>query len=74
MVVTIAARKEIDEIVAEVLRLRPDIVIVSRARDAAHASHLYSIGVTDAVPETIEASLQLSEATPWSVSAFRPVP
>ncbi|MDQ2080338.1 cation:proton antiporter [Xanthobacteraceae bacterium Astr-EGSB] len=63
VVVTIAARKEIDEIVAEVLRLRPDIVIVSRARDAAHASHLYSIGVTDAVPETIEASLQLSEAT-----------
>ncbi|MEQ1652971.1 MAG: potassium transporter TrkA, partial [Hyphomicrobium sp.] len=24
--------------------------------------HLYAIGVTDAVPETIEASLQLSEA------------
>jgi CPA2 family monovalent cation:H+ antiporter-2 len=63
VVVTIAAQKEIDEIVAEVLRLRPDIVIVSRARDAAHASHLYAIGVTDAVPETIEASLQLSEAT-----------
>jgi CPA2 family monovalent cation:H+ antiporter-2 len=63
VVVTIASQKEIDEIVAEVLRLRPDIVIVSRARDAAHASHLYAIGVTDAVPETIEASLQLSEAT-----------
>jgi CPA2 family monovalent cation:H+ antiporter-2 len=42
--------------------LRPDILIVSRARDAAHASHLYSLGATDAVPETIEASLQLSEA------------
>ena len=41
---------------------RPDILIVSRARDAAHASHLYSLGATDAVPETIEASLQLSEA------------
>jgi CPA2 family monovalent cation:H+ antiporter-2 len=36
--------------------------IVSRARDATHARHLYGIGVTDAVPETIEASLQLSEA------------
>ena len=34
----------------------------SRARDAEHARHLYAIGVTDAVPETIEASLQLSEA------------
>ena len=43
--------------------VRPDILIVSRARDAAHASHLYEIGVTDAVPETIEASLQLSEAS-----------
>jgi CPA2 family monovalent cation:H+ antiporter-2 len=42
--------------------LKPDIVIVSRARDAAHARHLYAVGVTDAVPETIEASLQLSEA------------
>ena len=31
-------------------------------RDAEHARHLYRIGVTDAVPETIEASLQLSEA------------
>ena len=33
-----------------------------RARDAPHAAHLYAIGATDAVPETIEASLQLSEA------------
>ena len=38
------------------------MLIVSRARDAAHARHLYAIGVSDAVPETIEASLQLSEA------------
>ena len=38
------------------------MLVVSRARDADHARHLYEIGVTDAVPETIEASLQLSEA------------
>jgi CPA2 family monovalent cation:H+ antiporter-2 len=48
--------------VRQVRALRSDVVIVSRARDAAHARHLYAIGVTDAVPETIEASLQLSEA------------
>ncbi len=42
--------------------MRKDIVIVARARDSNHARHLYEIGVTDAVPETIEASLQLSEA------------
>lgn len=62
VIVTVAAPDAIDETVRQVRALRPDIVIVSRARDAAHARHLYAIGVTDAVPETIEASLQLSEA------------
>ena len=63
VIVTVATKTAIDEIVKQVRSLRADIVIVSRARDAAHARHLYAIGVTDAVPETIEASLQLSEAT-----------
>ncbi|THD36573.1 MAG: sodium:proton exchanger [Sphingomonas sp.] len=40
----------------------PDLTIVARARDAAHAAELYKAGVTDAVPETLESSLQLSEA------------
>ncbi len=35
---------------------------MARARDADHARTLYDLGATDAVPETIEASLQLSEA------------
>jgi K+:H+ antiporter len=51
-----------DEIVARVRELRGDIVIVARAGDEGHARRLYKLGVTDAVPETIEASLQLSEA------------
>jgi CPA2 family monovalent cation:H+ antiporter-2 len=62
VIVTVAAKTAIDEVVRQVRALRSDIVIVSRARDADHARHLYAIGVTDAVPETIEASLQLSEA------------
>jgi len=41
---------------------RADLLIVARARDGAHAAHLYRTGASDAVPETIEASLQLSEA------------
>ncbi len=41
---------------------REDLRIVARARDARHAAALYAVGATDAVPETIEASLQLSEA------------
>jgi len=43
-------------------RTFPDVPIVARARDTAHAAALYKAGVTDAVPETLEASLQLSEA------------
>jgi CPA2 family monovalent cation:H+ antiporter-2 len=43
-------------------RAFPDLPIVARARDTAHAAELYRAGVTDAVPETLEASLQLSEA------------
>jgi CPA2 family monovalent cation:H+ antiporter-2 len=62
VVVTIHDQGAIDEIVKTVRGLRPNIPIVSRARDATHARHLYKVGVTDAVPETIEASLQLSEA------------
>jgi Kef-type K+ transport systems, membrane components len=39
-----------------------DLPIVARARDTAHAAQLYRAGASDAVPETLEASLQLSEA------------
>lgn len=42
--------------------IAPDLPIIARARDAAHAAELYKAGVTDAVPETLESSLQLSEA------------
>ncbi len=62
VIVTIHDQAAIGEIVRVVRAMRPDMLIVSRARDATHARHLYAIGVTDAVPETIEASLQLSEA------------
>ena len=40
----------------------PDLTIVARARDTEHAAELYRAGATDAVPETLESSLQLSEA------------
>jgi CPA2 family monovalent cation:H+ antiporter-2 len=62
VIITIHTPRLIDEVVAHVRAMRPDILIVSRARDAEHARHLYELGATDAVPETIEASLQLSEA------------
>jgi CPA2 family monovalent cation:H+ antiporter-2 len=62
VVITIHMQEAIDDIVGHVRAARPDMLIVSRARDADHARHLYRIGATDAVPETVEASLQLSEA------------
>jgi CPA2 family monovalent cation:H+ antiporter-2 len=62
VIITIHSVGVIDDVVEHVRTMRPDILIVSRARDADHARHLYSLGATDAVPETIEASLQLSEA------------
>jgi CPA2 family monovalent cation:H+ antiporter-2 len=62
VIITIHTHDLIDAVVEHVRALRPDIIIVSRARDADHARHLYALGATDAVPETIEASLQLSEA------------
>lgn len=40
----------------------PEMPIISRARDASHAAALYRAGASHAVPETLEASLQLSEA------------
>jgi CPA2 family monovalent cation:H+ antiporter-2 len=63
VVITIEAAAAIDRVVNQVRELRPDVKIISRARDSEHARHLYTIGATDAVPETVEASLQLSEAS-----------
>ena len=62
VIITLNTPTQIDHVVSSIREKRPDIVIIARARDADHARHLYQLGVSDAVPETIEASLQLSEA------------
>jgi CPA2 family monovalent cation:H+ antiporter-2 len=62
LVVTMDAPRANEEVVEAARTLRADLTLVARARDADHAKTLYDLGVTDAVPETIEASLQLSEA------------
>jgi len=63
VIITVNKPSVADEIVERVRELRADILIVARAGDEGHARHLYKLGVSDAVPETVEASLQLSEAT-----------
>lgn len=62
LIVTMDAPESAEAIVATARSLRPDLTVVARARDARHARRLYELGATDAVPETVEASLQLSEA------------
>ena len=62
LVVTMDQPSSVERVVSTARSERPNLTIVARARDASHASKLYELGVTDAVPETIEASLQLSEA------------
>jgi monovalent cation:H+ antiporter-2, CPA2 family len=62
LIVTMNDHAASDRLVVAARAERADLLIVARARDARHAAHLYAVGATDAVPETIEASLQLSEA------------
>ncbi|GEP00703.1 cation:proton antiporter domain-containing protein [Methylobacterium haplocladii] len=62
LVVTLDTPSRVEAVVQAARAERADLTIVARARDARHATELYEMGVDDAVPETIEASLQLSEA------------
>ena len=62
LVVTMDAPEAAEAVVRAARELRPDLIVVARARDARHAQRLYELGATDVVPETVEASLQLSEA------------
>ncbi len=49
-------------LVTKLRQTYPDLLIVARARDTDHAAAMYRAGVSHAVPETLESSLQLSEA------------
>jgi CPA2 family monovalent cation:H+ antiporter-2 len=49
-------------LVTKLRQTHPELLIVARARDPDHAAALYRAGASHAVPETLEASLQLSEA------------
>jgi len=62
VVLTIDATSSLDAIVRAIRHDHPNLCLIARARDAEHAADLYRLGATDAVPETIEASLQLAEA------------
>ena len=52
----------VQRLVTKLRATYPGLLIVSRARDTDHAAALYRAGASHAVPETLESSLQLSEA------------
>ncbi|KAB7648573.1 cation:proton antiporter [Polymorphobacter fuscus] len=62
VVLTIDAAQSLETLVRLIRERYPDLSVVVRARDADHASQLYNLGASEAVPETVESSLQLAEA------------
>jgi voltage-gated potassium channel Kch len=61
LVVTMDSPRAAERVVEAAHRNWPDLPIYARARDVAHATRLLAQGATHVIPETIEASLQLSE-------------
>ncbi|TCT01062.1 cation:proton antiporter [Aquabacter spiritensis] len=59
-VVTLDAAEAADAMVRAIKRHRPDAIILARVKDAAHAKRLAALGASYVIPETVEASLQLS--------------
>jgi len=61
LVVTMDSPTATERVVSAAHRSWPHLPIYARARDRAHAARLFAHGATHVTPETIEASLQLSE-------------
>ncbi|MFC4295687.1 cation:proton antiporter [Novosphingobium tardum] len=62
LIVTMDEPVLVSRIVRKLRGTYPDLPIIVRARDTDHAAELYRAGASHAVPETLESSLQLSEA------------
>lgn len=61
VIITINDPQSVDTITRLVHRLKPDCALIVRAHDESHAKKLYGLGADIVIPETLEASLQLSE-------------
>jgi CPA2 family monovalent cation:H+ antiporter-2 len=68
-VVTIDQPATADHIVAALREFFPDLPIFVRAQDLLHGRRLETEGATQAVPETLEASLQLGAIAMTSMGA-----
>jgi len=61
LVVTMDSPHDAERVVETARRNWPELVIYARARDRVHSARLIACGASHAIPETIEASLQLGE-------------
>lgn len=61
LVVTMDSPRTAEHVVATARNSWPELPIYARARDREHASRLIARGASHAIPETVEASLQLGE-------------
>jgi len=59
-VVTLHDATATEQVVTMLHRLRPDLPIIARARDAEHAVRLFSMGATQVIPEAFETGLDLA--------------
>lgn len=62
LVVTTRASGLTETVITIVRRMHPNLTILARAKDLEYATHLYTLGVNNVIPEITETSLQLSEA------------
>lgn len=62
LAITMDNPARVDDVARTARAQNGSLRIIARARDERHAMRLYLAGVTEAVPETIESSLQLGEA------------
>jgi len=61
LVVTMDDPQTAEHVVTAARKHWPHLMIYARARDRAHAARLIACGASHAIPETIEASLQMGE-------------
>jgi CPA2 family monovalent cation:H+ antiporter-2 len=61
LVVTMDSPNAVERVVSVAHEHWPDLAVYARARDVDQATRLIAQGASHAVPETTEASLQLSE-------------
>ena len=68
-IITLGDTKQAKKIVEILHAWHPGIDILSRAHNLRAREELLAMDVTEAVPETLEASLRLGEIALWRVGA-----